>query len=53
LAAHKDVGDAKYGQGWRRIWHYFDPKIFGILMPFFAAIASVVWPILGLVISKV
>jgi hypothetical protein len=53
LAAHKDVGDAKYGQGWRRIWHYFDPKIFGILMPFFAAIASIVWPILGLVVSKV
>jgi hypothetical protein len=53
LSAHKDRGDAQYGQGWRRIWHYFDPKIFGILMPVFAAVAALVWPILGLVISKV
>lgn len=47
------MGDLQYGTGWRRIWHYFDPKILGIMMPVLAAIASLTWPILGLTISKV
>ena len=49
----KDHDDSRYGRGWRRIWCYFTPKIFGFLMPLLAAIASVTWPVLGLVISKV
>ena len=53
LSQELETSYAVYGIGWRRIWCYFQPKIFGFLMPFFALVTSVAYPCLGMVMSKV
>jgi ABC-type multidrug transport system fused ATPase/permease subunit len=49
----REYHDSAFGVGWGRIWKYFEPKAIGVMMPLIAGIASLSWPVLGMIISKV